>query len=69
MDRYEKAGIADGIVEGKLHLANFAIDHGDLAEARHWFEQANAAAARSDDPDTHKFVAEVKARLEAAENA
>jgi len=69
MDRYENVGIADGIVEGKLHLAHFAIDRGDLSEARNWFEQADAAAARSDDPDKHKFVAEVKARLEEAENA
>ena len=69
MDRYEKVGIADGIVEGKLHLANFAIDRGDLTTARSWFEQANIAAAGSESRESHDFIAKVKTRLKDAENA
>jgi len=63
VDRYEKVGIADGIVEGRLHLANFAIDRGDLKEARKWLEDAVEAARKSDDPGTHKFIAEVTRRI------
>jgi tetratricopeptide (TPR) repeat protein len=67
LDRYEKVGIADGIVEGKLHMANFALRRGDLNEARIWLEKAKHSAEGSDNMDTHKFVAEVEAKLKQVE--
>ena len=67
LDRYEKVGIADGIVEGELHMANFAIGRGDLNEARGWLEKAKHSAKDSDNEGTHKFIAEVEAKLRKVE--
>jgi tetratricopeptide (TPR) repeat protein len=69
VSRYAAVDIVEGIAEGAAHMTQFAIDAGDLELAREWFEKARVASEKSGDPDTHKFVAEVGAHLENAENA
>ena len=64
--RYEKLGILEGVAGAGAWLTIFAIERNDLASAHEWFEKADAASARSEDPDTHKFVNEVRSRLTAA---
>lgn len=64
VDRYEQLGIVDGVVEGNLHLVNFAIDRADISEAIATFEKAKTAAEGSGDSGTHQFVAEVGERIE-----
>jgi tetratricopeptide (TPR) repeat protein len=61
--RYEQVGIAEGVVEGSLHLANFAIDRSDVAGARSWFEKAERAASNSAGNATHTFLERVRSRL------
>ena len=66
VERYEKVGIVEGIAEGTAHLTLFALDKGDLDRARRWFARAEAASSRSTDPDTHKFIDEVRVQLNSA---
>jgi tetratricopeptide (TPR) repeat protein len=66
-DRYKQVGpggLAEGIAEAAAWLTIFAIEKGDMPLANKWFASADQASSASGDPDTHKFIAEVKARLE-----
>ena len=67
LDRYETVGIADGIVEGKLQMANFAFHRGDLDKARDWLDKAKHSAEGSDNEETHKFITEIEAKLKQVE--
>jgi ankyrin repeat protein len=67
--RYENihpSGLGEGVAEAAAWLTIFAIDKGDLALASKWFAKASEASSKSNDPDTHKFVDEVRVRLESA---
>jgi hypothetical protein len=66
VERYDKVGIVEGLAEGTAHLTLFAVDAGDIDRARIWFSRAEAASSQSNDPDTHKFVNDVRARLNSA---
>jgi len=66
VERYEKVGIVEGIAEGTAHLTLFALDEGDVDRARKWFARAEEASSKSGDPDTHKFIDEVRDRLTSA---
>ena len=66
-DRYkqvETGGLAEGVAEAAAWLTVFAIEAGDRGLAEKWFESASDSSSASRDADTHKFVAEVKARLQ-----
>ncbi|MBK9154635.1 MAG: ankyrin repeat domain-containing protein [Chloracidobacterium sp.] len=68
-DRYVKigpGGLGEGVAEAAAWLTIFALDKNDLELARKWFEQARKASSASDDPETHKFIAEVEARFRQA---
>ena len=65
-DRYRQVGpggLGEGVAEAAGWLTIFAIEAGDRQLANRWFTRASEASSASGDPDTHKFVAEVKARL------
>jgi len=65
-DRYRQVGpggLGEGVAEAAAWLTIFAIEAGDRQVANRWFARASEASSASGDPDTHKFVAEVKARL------
>ena len=64
--RYDEMGQPLGVAEGAAWLAVFAIEKGDLPLADEWFAKAEAADAASNDPDTDKWIADVRARLDAA---
>jgi tetratricopeptide (TPR) repeat protein len=64
VERYERLGIVEGVVEGELHLARFALERGDIVGARRLLDKAHQGAAASNDPDTHKFVAETTRQVE-----
>ena len=59
--RYEKMDQPLGVAEGAAWLTIFAIEEGDLSLAHEWFAKAEAAASAANDPDTDKFIAEVRA--------
>ena len=61
--RYDEMNQPLGVAEGAAWLTIFAIEKGDLALAREWFAKAEVAATASNDPDTDKWIAEVRARL------
>ena len=66
-DRYRKLGpdgLGEGVAEAAAHLTLLALDDGNADLALKWFARASAASEASSDPDTHKLIAEVKARLE-----
>jgi tetratricopeptide (TPR) repeat protein len=66
-DRYKQigpAGLCEGVAEAAAWLTIFAIEKGDRELAQEWFARASEASTASSDPDTHKFIADVKARLE-----
>jgi tetratricopeptide (TPR) repeat protein len=66
-DRYKQVGpggLGEGVAEAAAWLTVFAIEAGDRGLAEKWFESASEASSASSDPDTHKFVAEVEARLQ-----
>ena len=65
-DRYRQVGpggLGEGVAEAAAWLTIFAIEVGDRELANRWFARASEASSASGDPDTHKFVAEVKDRL------
>ena len=61
-------GIGEGVAEAAAWLTILAIEKGDLTLANKWFAKASEASEKSSDPDTHKFIAEVRSRLEESEN-
>ena len=61
-----KNGLGDGVAEAAAWLTIFAIEKADIALAEQWFAKARNASAESGDPDTHKFVDDVRSRLETA---
>ena len=62
--RYEKIGIIEGVAGAAAWLTIFAIERGDSEDARDWFDKANEASSKSDDPATHKFVNQVCEKFE-----
>lgn len=65
-DRYSAIGpngLGEGVAEAAAWLTIFAIEKRDRDLAEKWFARASKAAAASSDPDTHKFIAEVRERL------
>ncbi|HVF46938.1 MAG TPA: hypothetical protein VNA17_05165 [Pyrinomonadaceae bacterium] len=65
-DRYREIGpngLGEGVAEAAAWLTIFAIEKGDPELAQKWFKRANEASAASADPDTHKFIAEVRQRM------
>ncbi len=66
--RYDEIDLPVGVAEAAAWLTIFAIEKGDDALARKWFSKAEAAANAANDPETDKFIAEVKAKLAATEN-
>jgi tetratricopeptide (TPR) repeat protein len=70
--RYENIhpnGLGEGVAEASAWLTIFAIDRGDLALADKWFAKASEASSRSNDPGTHKFIDDVRNRLEMCKNS
>jgi tetratricopeptide (TPR) repeat protein len=68
-ERYNRiAGgtLVEGIAEAAAWLTILAIETKDLDRARQFFARAQDASARSTDPDTHKFIEDVRQRLENA---
>ncbi len=66
-DRYAAIGpngLGEGVAEAAAWLTIFAIKAGNRGLANKWFARASAASAASKDPDTHKFIAEVRGRME-----
>jgi tetratricopeptide (TPR) repeat protein len=66
-DRYKQvgpSGLGEGVAEAAAWLTVFAIEASDRGLAEKWFQRASEASSASNDPDTHKFVAEVEARLQ-----
>lgn len=61
--RYDEFGAPVGVAEAAAWLTIFAIEKRDLSMAREWFAMAEVAAAASNDPDTDKFIAEVRSKL------
>lgn len=59
LERYERAGISEGVAEAAGRLALIAFELGDAEWAANWHMRARSAAANSQDADTHKFVEEV----------
>lgn len=66
--RYDEMDQALGVAEGAAWLTIFAIERGDAEQAKEWFARAEAAAAEAYDPDTQRWIAEVRGRLDAKEN-
>jgi hypothetical protein len=70
--RYENIhpnGLGEGVAEAAAWLTIFAIESGDVPLADKWFAKANEASSRSNDPDTHKFIDDVRKRLEMCKNS
>ena len=65
--RYDAIGITEGVAEAAAWLTIFAIERNDLGGAREWYAKASQASSRSNDPGTHKFVDDVRQRLEAGD--
>lgn len=71
-DRYARVhpdGLGEGVAEAAAWLTILAIEKDELTLAKQWFARASEASSNSSDPDTHKFIADVEKRLEAAENS
>jgi hypothetical protein len=71
-DRYSRigpGGLGEGVAEAAAWLAVFAIERNDLDAASTWFAKASEASSRSGDADTHKFIDDVRHRLEKARNS
>ena len=66
-DRYREVGpggLGEGVAEAAAHLTLLALGDGNTELAYKWFVRASEASRASSDPDTHKFIAEVKTKLE-----
>ena len=66
--RYENIDAPVGVAEGAAWLTIFAIEKRDPALAKEWFAKAEAAACAANDPDTDRFVAEVRTRMDIYEH-
>lgn len=64
LQRYDDVGVPAGVAEAAAWLSIFAIERDDMPTALEWFERAETAAAAASDPDTDKFIAEVRLRLD-----
>jgi tetratricopeptide (TPR) repeat protein len=62
--RYDEMDQPLGVAEGSAWLTIFALEKGDRALAYEWFAKAEGAARAANDPDTAKFIAEVRARMD-----
>lgn len=58
-DRYERAGIFEGVAEAAGRLALIAFESEDPEAATDWYERARSAASKTKDPDTQKFMEEI----------
>lgn len=64
-ERYGLMNAPVAVAEAAAWLTIFALDEDDQSAARRWFEHAESAAKAANDPDTDKFVNEVRARFSA----
>jgi tetratricopeptide (TPR) repeat protein len=64
--RYDEMGQPLGVAEGAAWLTIVAIEKGETALAHEWFAKAEAAASSAHDPDTDKWIAEVRGKLDDA---
>jgi hypothetical protein len=62
-------GLGEGVAEASAWLTIFAVENDDLELAERWFEKASDASSCSNDPATHKFVAQVRKKLEVCKNS
>lgn len=62
-ERYELAGIAEGVAESAGRLALIAHEAGDHAAAIDWYNRAKTASARTADNDTLTFIKEIESEL------
>ena len=62
-DRYERAGIAEGVVESAGRLALIAHEAGYDAAAKDWYARAKTAAAGTTDTDTLALLTEIETAL------
>jgi tetratricopeptide (TPR) repeat protein len=63
-DLYATLNATAGIAESAARLALLARQHGDLPRSREWLSEASAAADVTEDPDTLRYIRDVKAQLE-----
>ena len=63
-DLYAAVKVPAGVAEAAARLALLVRCGGDLPGSRQWLERASAAADRSGDPDSLKYIREVTARIE-----
>jgi len=71
-DRYSRVhpeGLGEGVAEAAAWLTILAIEKDELDLAGKWFAKASDASSRSSDPDTHKFISDVRHRLENVRNS
>jgi len=71
-DRYSRVhpeGLGEGVAEAAAWLTILAIEKDELDLAGKWFAKASEASSRSSDPDTHKFIGDVRQRLENVTNS
>lgn len=65
-DRYVGVGIVEGVAEAAARLAILNHRKGEIEKGREWFAKAKVASEASSDPDTHKFISEVNAKIKNA---
>jgi len=63
-DRYEGVGIVEGVAEAAAWLTLLYHRKGEAEKTQEWFANARAASRESSNHATHKFIAEVKTKIE-----
>lgn len=63
-DLYVVVHVSAGVAESAARLAKLAARDGDSARSRDWINEASAAAAVANDPETLLYVCEVKEQIE-----
>jgi tetratricopeptide (TPR) repeat protein len=61
--RYDDLNMPVPVAEAAAWQTIFALERNELDAAKEWFAKADAAATAANDPDTDKFISEVKSRL------
>jgi tetratricopeptide (TPR) repeat protein len=62
-ERYDDLNMPVPVAEAAAWQTIFALERNELDAANEWFAKADAAATAANDPDTDKFISEVKSRL------
>jgi len=63
-DLYLIVDIPEGNAECSGHLSLLYKKSNDIQQSLNWFEKAETAANKSNDPETHKFILDVKKKIE-----